>query len=301
MKVAVVQAGSVLFDQSATFEKLTKLTEEAAQAGAEVVLFPEAFLGGYPRGLNFGMVVGDRSAAGREQWLAYWQSALVVPGPLTEQVAHLAKQHQIYLLVGAVERSPAAGTLYCSLLYYGPDGRLLQKHRKLKPTAAERMIWGEGDGKDLQVVSTPWGAIGGLICWENYMPLARMALYQQHVKYYVAPTADQRPSWQATMQHIACEGRCYVLGANQYVTKAMYPDNYLEEIAELPEPVCRGGSVIVNPLGEVIAGPLWDQAGILYAELDSNQISKAKLDFDVVGHYARPDIFDYAWKQAGLK
>ena len=179
------------------------------------------------------------------------------------------------------------------MLYFGPDGRLLGKHRKLKPTAAERLVWGEGDGSTLTVIDTEYGRIGGLICWENYMPLARMALYAKGVEIYLAPTADSRETWQATLRHIACEGRCFVLGCNQYVTKSMYPSDLpgIEELAGQPEVMCRGGSVIVSPLGEVIAGPLYDAEGILHAELDLAEVARAKFDFDVVGHYARPDVF----------
>ena len=183
--------------------------------------------------------------------------------------------------------------LHCTVLYFGPDGRLLGKHRKLKPTAAERLIWGEGDGSTLTVLDTELGRIGGLICWENYMPLARTALYAKGVALYLAPTADSRETWQATLRHIACEGRCFVLGCNQYVTKAMYPVDLpcIEELAGQPEVMCRGGSAIVSPLGELLAGPLYDREGILTADLDLAEVARAKFDFDVVGHYARPDVF----------
>jgi nitrilase len=178
-------------------------------------------------------------------------------------------------------------------LYFGPDGRLLGKHRKLKPTGSERIIWGEGDGSTLTVIDTDLGRIGGLICWENYMPLARMAMYSKGVELYLAPTADARDTWQATLQHIACEGRCFVLGCNQFVTKAMYPIDLegVEDLASWPEVICRGGSAIVSPLGKVMAGPLFDREDTLFAELDLAEIARAKMDFDVVGHYARPDVF----------
>jgi nitrilase len=185
------------------------------------------------------------------------------------------------------------GTLYCTLLYFGPDGTLLGKHRKLKPTAAERLIWGEGDGSTLTVLNTELGRIGGLICWENYMPLARMALYGKGVDIYLAPTADARERWQATLRHIALEGRCFVLGCNQYVTKSMYPADLelIKELENQPDVLCRGGSAIVSPSGEYLAGPLFDQEGILLADLDLAEIARGKFDFDVVGHYARPDVF----------
>jgi len=174
-----------------------------------------------------------------------------------------------------------------------PNGDLLGKHRKLKPTGSERLIWGEGDGRTLTVIETPLGKIGGLICWENYMPLARMAMYQKGVQIYLAPTADARDTWLATLRHIACEGRCFVLGCNQYVTKEMYPADLQQELAGQPEVMCRGGSAIVSPLGEVLAGPLYDREEILWAELNLAEVVQGKYDFDVAGHYHRPDVFQF--------
>ena len=187
------------------------------------------------------------------------------------------------------------GTLYCSVLYFGPDGRLLGKHRKLKPTATERVIWGEGDGSTLPVLSTEVGRIGGLICWENYMPLARMAMYRQGVELYLAPTADARDVWQATLQHIALEGRCFVLSCNQYMTKTMYPTDLegIEDLDGAPEELCRGGSAVLSPMGEYLAGPLYGSEGILFADLEATALIEAKFDFDVVGHYARDDVFSF--------
>lgn len=297
LKAAVIQASPVLFDREASVEKACCLVETAAGQGAELLLFPEAFIPAYPRGFSFGAVVGSRSHAGRRLWQQYWAAAVDVPGPATEALGRAARRAGVYLAVGVIERDTTGsrGTLYCTLLYFGPDGSLLGKHRKLKPTASERLIWGEGDGSTLAVVDTPWGRMGGLICWENYMPLARMALYTQGVDIYLAPTADSRETWLATMRHIACEGRCFVLGCNQYVTKDMYPAE-LETLAELetqPDIMCRGGSIIVSPMGEVLAGPLFDQEGILTAELDLGEVVRGRFDFDVVGHYARPDVFRF--------
>jgi nitrilase len=293
LKLAVVQAASVLFDRDATLDKARELV--AGAQGAQLILFPEAFVPAYPRGLSFGTVVGGRSDAGRRLWQRYWANAVDVPGPATEALGEAARQVAAYLAVGVVERDQeyGGGTLYCTLLYFGPDGRLLAKHRKLKPTGAERLIWGEGDGSTLSTVDTAFGTVGGLICWENMMPLARAAMYAKGVAIYLAPTADARDSWQATLRHIACEGRCFVLGCNQFVTKAMYPQDLegLEDLADQPEIICRGGSAIVSPLGEVLAGPLWDQEGTLYAELDLGAVVRARFDFDPMGHYARPDVF----------
>jgi len=295
VKVAVVQAAPVLFDRESTVEKTCRLTAAAAAEGARLILFPEAFIPCYPRGLSFGTVVGSRSPAGRLTWQSYWANAVEVPSPATEALGAAARRAGAYLAVGVIERDSqfSHGTLYCTLLYFGPDGRLLGKHRKLKPTASERLIWGEGDGSTLTVLETEFGKMGGLICWENYMPLARMALYGKGVEIYLAPTADARDTWQATLRHIACEGRCFVLGCNQFVTKSMYPAGLegIEDLANQPEVVCRGGSAIISPLGQVLSGPLYDQEGTLFADIDLAEVARGKFDFDAVGHYARPDVF----------
>ena len=294
-KVAVVQAAPVLFDREASVEKACRLAIEAAAQGAKVILFPEAFVPAYPRGLGFGTVVGSRSTQGRLTWQTYWANAVDIPSPATEALGEAAAQSKAYLIIGVIERDTqfSQGTLYCTILYFSPDGELIGKHRKLKPTAGERLIWGEGDGSTLTVINTEFGKIGGLICWENYMPLARMAMYSKGVEIYLAPTADARDTWQSTLRHIACEGRCFVLGCNQFVTKAMYPGDLegVEDLARQPETVCRGGSAIISPLGEVLVGPLYDQEGTLFAELDLGEIPRSRFDFDVAGHYARPDVF----------
>jgi nitrilase len=295
VKAAVVQAAPVLFDKTLTIEKACRLIAEAGTNGSKLVLLPEAYIPAYPRGFSFGMVVGSRSEEGRALWKRYWDNSIEIPSREVETLGKAAKEAGVYLAIGVIERDGnfSQGTLYCSLLYFDPDGNFLGKHRKLKPTGAERLIWGEGDGSTMPVFSTDVGKIGGLICWENYMPLARMAMYGKGVEIYLAPTADSRDTWGATMRHIACEGRCFVLGCNQYVTKDMYPTKLetYEELEDQPDVMCRGGSIIVSPYGEVLVGPLYDQEGILYAELDMSEITKAKVDFDVVGHYARPDIF----------
>jgi nitrilase len=302
VKVAVVQAAPMLFDREATVEKACRLTAEAATQGARLVLFPEAFIPAYPRGLSFGSVVGSRSPGGRHTWERYWRNSVDVPGPTTEILGETARKANIYLAMGIIERDSQSsrGTLYCTLLYFGPQGRLLGKHRKLKPTGSERIIWGEGDGSTLTVIETELGRIGGLICWENYMPLARMVMYGKGVELYLAPTADARDTWQATLRHIACEGRCFVLGCNQFVTRDMYPTDLegRDELDSHPETVCRGGSAIISPLGKVLAGPLYGEEGILIADLDLGEIARSKLDFDAVGHYARPDVFQLTVNEA---
>jgi nitrilase len=295
VRVAVAQAGAVLFDREKSIEKAAGLLREAGGQGARLVLLPEAFVSGYPRGLSFGMVVGSRSSEGRALWRLYWESAVDIPGPETEVLGAAARECGLYAAVGVIERDRrhTPGTLYCTLVYFGPDGRLLGKHRKLKPTGSERLIWGEGDGSTLTVLETELGRVGGLICWENYMPLARMALYGKGVEIYLAPTADPRDTWQATLRHIACEGRCYVLAANQFVTRDMYPGDLpgIGELASQPEIMCRGGSAIVGPMGDVVAGPVFDREEVLVAEIDLARVVEARLDFDVVGHYSRPDVF----------
>ena len=295
VKVAVVQAAPILFDREATVEKTRMLIQDAAKKGVQFVLFPEAFIPAYPRGLSFGMVVGSRTREGRELWQRYWDNSVEIPSPATDALGTAVREAGVYMAIGVIERDTefSGGTLYCTLLYFGPDGRILGKHRKLKPTGSERLIWGEGDGSTMPVFETELGKIGGLICWENYMPLARTFLYSKGVQLYLAPTADARDTWQSTIQHIACEGRCFVLGCNQFVTRDMYPSDLRKhpELKEQPEIMCRGGSAIISPLGEVIAGPLFDEEGILYADLDMGEIVRARVDFDVVGHYARPDVF----------
>ena len=290
-----MQAAPVLFDREATVEKALRLVSEAAENGSQLILFPEAFIPAYPRGLSFGTVVGGRKPEGRVTWERYWANSVNVPGPVTEKLGEAARQANAYLAVGVIERDSqySRGTLYCTLLYFGPDGRLLGKHRKIMPTAAERLIWGFGDGSTLTTIETEIGTIGGLICWENYMPLARTFMYSKGVEIYLAPTADARERWNSTLRHIALEGRCFVLGCNQYVTKDMYPADLegVEDLEDQPETLCRGGSVIISPLGEELAGPLYDREGILYADLDLAQVVRSRFDFDVVGHYSRPDIF----------
>jgi nitrilase len=292
VRVAVVQAAPVLFDLEAGLDRAAGLIREAARQRADLILLPETYLPGYPRGLDFGALVGSRSPEGRDLFKRYYESSLDVPGPATERLGQAAAEAGAYLAVGVTERDPdTRGTLYCTLLYFGRDGRLLGRHRKLKPTGAERVIWGEGDGTGLVVLDTEIGRIGGLICWENFMPLARMALYRHGVQLYLAPTADARDTWHAGMIHIACEGRCYVLGCNQFVTRDMH-EAALGPQQGLPEILCRGGSTIVSPHGEVLAGPLYDREGILVAELDLGETVRGRFDFDVAGHYARPDVFD---------
>jgi nitrilase len=289
-KVAVVQASPVVFDRERTLERLSALAREAAQQGAQLVLFPEAFVSAYPRGLDFGAVVGSRTDAGREDFRRYWESSVDVPGPAVDHLSRIALTNNVYLVVGVIERD--AGSLYCTVLFFAPDGSFLGKHRKLMPTASERLVWGFGDGSTLPVFATPLGKLGAVICWENYMPLMRTAMYSKGIELYCAPTADARDSWLATVRHIAIEGRCFVLSCNQFQRRRDFPADYHSSFGNDPDAViCRGGSCIVDPFGNFLAGPNTEGEAILVAEIDLRQIIRGKYDFDVVGHYSRPDIF----------
>ncbi len=289
-KVAVVQAAPVAFDRERTLAKVESLTAEAARQGAKLVLFPEAFVSAYPKGLDFGAVVGSRTDAGREDFRRYWESSVDVPGPAVDELAATAQRHSVYLVIGVIERD--GGTLYCTVLFFAPTGEYMGKHRKLMPTAAERLVWGYGDGSTMPVYDTPLGKLGAVICWENYLPLMRTAMYAKGIQIYCAPTADARDSWVASMRHIACEGRCYVLSCNQFARRSDYPADWRSIYGDDPGTVMtRGGSCIVDPWGNLLAGPNFEGEAILTAEVDLGEIVKGKYDMDVVGHYARPDVF----------
>jgi nitrilase len=287
---ACVQAAPVAFDLPRTLEKVRDLAADAARAGGKLILFPEAFVSAYPRGAGFGTVIGVRSEEGRELFRRYHASSIDVPGPAVDILGRVAKQNRAHLVIGVIERD--GGTLYCTVLFFAPDGQLLGKHRKLMPTGAERLVWGFGDGSTLPVYGTDIGRLGAVICWENYMPMMRAAMYAQRIQVYCAPTADGRPTWAPSMQHIALEGRCFVISSNQFCRRSDYPADYPSELPSEPEAVVsRGGSCIVDPLGNVLAGPLWDREGIITAEIDLRVVTRALYDFDPVGHYSRPDVF----------
>jgi len=296
VKAAVVQAGSALFDTPACLEKFADLVSIAARDGAQLIVFPEAFIGGYPKGHHFGAPVGSRSAEGREWFRRYFDCAIDVPGDETARMAALAKDFKSDIVVGVVERASAGeggGTLYCTALCFSAKGELLGKRRKLMPTAAERLIWGFGDGSTLDAFDGACGKIGAAICWENYMPMLRMSQYAQGVQFYCAPTVDDRESWTSLMRMIALEGRCFVLSACQFMTRADAPADYEPVQGSDPQTVLiNGGSVIVSPLGETLAGPVFGQEAIVAADLDLNDIARGKMDFDVASHYARADVFE---------
>ncbi|MFN3743851.1 MAG: carbon-nitrogen hydrolase family protein [Hyphomicrobiaceae bacterium] len=287
---AVVQTASVAFDPDRTVEKLGDYAAKAAAQGAKVVVFPEAFVGGYPKGLDFGARVGSRTPAGRESFRVYYEGAIEVPGAQAARIGEIAAANGVYLATGVIERDQ--GTLYCTVLHYAPDGSLLGKHRKLMPTAAERLVWGFGDGSTLPCFDTPYGRLGSVICWENYMPMLRMAMYAKGVSLYCAPTADDRETWASTVRHIALEGRCFVFSSCQFARRCDYPANYAIDGNPAPDTILmRGGSCIIGPLGQMLTERVFDQDAVLTAEIDPGEVARGKYDFDVTGHYARPDIF----------
>lgn len=290
-QLAVVQAGATLFDTPATLDRMAALCQEVRQQGARLAVFPEAYIGGYPKGLDFGARVGSRTPAGREDFRRYWEAAIDIAGPEVKRIGGFARDMHAHLVVGVIERDGA--TLYCSALFFGPDGELLGKHRKLMPTASERLIWGMGDGSTLPVFDTPVGKLGAAICWENYMPALRMAMYGKGINLWCAPTVDDRETWQSSMRHIACEGRSFVLSACQYLTRADCPADYDCVQGQAPDTeLIRGGSVIIGPLGDILAGPIYGREAVLSAEIDLRDAVRAKFDLDVMGHYARPDVFE---------
>lgn len=290
VRTAVVQSGTVLYDTPRTLEKMADLASDAARQGAELIVFPEAFVGGYPAGIDFGTRVGSRSEAGREEFRRYFESAISLDGDGGVQIGAIARNCGVTLVTGVIERT--GGTLYCTAATFNLHGQLLGRHRKLVPTAHERLIWGQGDGSTLAVIETPLGCIGSVICWENYMPLLRMTMYAQGVEIYCAPTVDSRETWLPTMRMIALEGRCFVVSACQFLQRKDCPSDYNPIQGNDPETVLiRGGSCIVGPFGNVLVEPVFDCERIAVAELDLNQISLGKFDLDVAGHYARPDIF----------
>ncbi len=294
VKACLIQDSPVFFDKTKTIDKVEKLVDKYANQGCQLIVFPESFIPGYPRGFTFGANIGKRNDEGRELYLEYYENSIDINSDDINKLENIAKSNKAYLIIGVTEKNKTSGSLFCSMLYISPLNGLLGVHRKIKPTGTERVIWSESDGKSLVTFNTRIGKIGGLICWENYMPLARMSMYKQGIEIYVAPTADSRDTWTSTMVHIALEGRCFVLGCNQFFTKSMYPKKYESLIKDEPGNICIGGSLIVSPEGKIIAGPLFDRSGVLITELDMDQITKNKFDFDVIGHYSRNDIFNFS-------
>ena len=275
----------MLFDRAATIDRIAEVAAEAAGNGARLILFPEAFIPAYPsnRWVQFLSAGGDAKPV----YAKLARESLEVPGPDTERLGEIAREHGLWLAVGANELT--RGTIYNALLVFGPDGKLALHHRKLMPTNHERLVWGLGDGGGLEAVETDLGRVGGLICWENLMPLARFALYETGVEIYLAPTADDTEQWHDSIRHIARESRAFVLSCCVYQRASSYPDDV--PLADGDELMGRGGSAILGPDGSYLAGPLWDEQGILYAELDPQRLYEERQRFDPAGHYHRPDVF----------
>lgn len=293
VKIAVIQENAAFLDKEAGMRKLDLLCKKYAAQGCQLIIFPESFIPGYIRGPALGGEMGPPTEKGREIFERFYKNSLYFEGEDRERIEQIAKDNHLYIALGATERRSHTASLNCSVAYVSPYNGLMGVHRKLKPTMMERVYWGEGAASDLVTFDTEIGKIGGLICWENYMPLARLAMYQKGVQIYTAITADRAPEWVSTMQHIALEGRCFVIGCNQYFTKDMYPKDIQEMMPDEPDLVCPGRSVVVAPSGEIIAGPLVGELGALVVDIELDEIIKGKMEFDVFGHYSRPDIFDY--------
>ncbi len=295
--IAVVQAAPVLFNKSACLAKALALIEEAAGHGAELIVFPELFIPGYPYGMTFGFTVGSRTEEGRRDWKRYYDASILAGGEEAQALAEAAKKHGVYLSIGISERDPVTATLYNSNLMISPEG-VIMNHRKLKPTGSERVVWGDADRDFFPVMDTPWGPMGSMICWESYMPLARCALYQKGVTLYISPNTNDNPEWQDTIRHIAIEGHCYFINCDMFFTKDTYPGDLAgaDEVRRLPETVCRGGSCVIDPSGHAVTDVLWDREGILYAELDMQKVPASRMEHDVCGHYARPDVLKLSFR-----
>lgn len=287
--ITVLQIGSDPKNTNTTLEKILSYEDEIKSSAADIVVMPEAILGGYPKGESFGTQLGFRLESGRETYQKYYDAAIDLSGPEVSALSKMSARLNTNLVLGVIERSGA--TLHCTAIFIDPADGLTHKHRKLIPTGSERLIWGQGDGSTLPVIETNAGKTGATICWENYMPLLRTALYAKGIEIWCAPTVDARPVWQSTMQHIAIEGRCFVASACQFQPSpnelGQSVDNWNADDA-----LISGGSVIIGPLGDVLAGPLLNKEGLISAKIDMNDIAKARYDLDVIGHYARPDIFE---------
>ncbi len=292
-KVALVQAEPVMFDKKAGLGKTLALIGEAARQDVDLIVFPELFIPGYPIGMHFGFSMGKRTEEGRADWKKYYDASLVAGGEEFLALAQAAGETGAYISIGFSERDTVNGTLYNSNAIFEPDGTW-KVHRKLKPTGTERVVWGDANKDYFPVTETPWGPMGSLICWESYMPLARVALYQKGITIYISPNTNDNPEWQSTIRHIAIEGKCYFINADMIVRRTSYPADLHEQetIDRLPEMVCRGGSSIIDPYGHEVTETVWDEETILYAELDMQLPAACRMEHDAVGHYARPDVLE---------
>jgi nitrilase len=292
VKVACVQAEPAILDRDATLDRLEQLAAEAAGNGAELVVFPETFIPVYPSSRWAKAFAGWEDDGAKRVFAQIAQNSIAVGSPSERRIGAAAQELGVWLVTGVNEVEPERpGTIYNSLLYHSPAGELVLHHRKLVPTNHERLVWGQGDGRGLHAVETGFGRIGGLICWENYMPLARFALYESGVEIYIASTADDSDAWQATLVHIARESRAYVVSPCHFQRASSYPTDFpLGSEIDGAGLLGRGGSAILAPDGSYLAGPLYDDEGILYAELDPSTLLAERQRFDPVGHYNRPDV-----------
>jgi nitrilase len=294
-KIAAVQACPVFLDLNATIDKACALIKEAGTAGAALAAFPEAFIPGYPVWVWF--IPPGHTAPLRELYACLVENSVTVPSEATDRLCAAAKDAGVAVTIGINERNAetSGSTLYNTLLYIGSEGTILGKHRKLIPTAGERLVWGQGDGSDLRVYDYPFGKVGGLICWENYMPLARYAMTAWGTEIFVAPTWDRGEPWLSTMRHAAKEGRCFVVGCCSAMRKDDIPDSFnfkAEYLQAVEEWVNPGLSVIVDPDSKIVAGPAEKEEAILYADVRRDLITGPRFQLDTVGHYARPDVFE---------
>jgi nitrilase len=289
---ACVQVEPAIFDRAATIDRVAERTAEAAGTGAGLVVFPETFIPAYPSSVWAKALAGWGEPGAKEAFALLHRESLELPGTDADRLAGIAREHDVWLVIGVNEVDPSRpGTLYNSLLYYSPAGELALHHRKLVPTNHERLVWGPGDGRGLRAIETPIGRLGGLICWENYMPLARFSLYESGIEIYIASTADDGDSWQATLRHIALESRSFVVAPCHFQRASSYPDDFpLASLLEGRDILGRGGSAILGPDGSYLAGPLYDEEGILYAELEPDLLLESRQRFDPAGHYHRPDV-----------
>jgi nitrilase len=289
---ACVQVEPAIFDRAGTIDRVAERTAEAVGKGAGLVVFPETFVPAYPSSAWAKALAGWGDPGAKEAFALLHRESLELPGPDADRLAATAREHGVWLVIGVNELDrERPGTLYNSLLYYSPEGELALHHRKLVPTNHERLVWGQGDGRGLRAIETSIGRLGGLICWENYMPLARFSLYESGIEIYIASTADDGDSWQATLKHIALESRSFVVAPCHFQRGTSYPEDFpLRALIEGRDILGRGGSAILAPDGSYLAGPLYDEEGILYAELDPDQLRQARQRFDPAGHYHRPDV-----------
>lgn len=294
-KLAIVQKAPVFLDKQKTIDLAVATIEEAAANGAKLVVFTEAFIPGYPTWIWRLRPGGDWNLS-EELHERLLNNTVVIESDDLDPLYKAAKKHNVTIVCGIEERDSklSQSTIYNTVVVIGSDGTLLNKHRKLMPTNPERMVWGFGDASGLKVVDTPSGRVGTLLCWENYMPLARYALYSQGIEIYIAPTYDSGDGWIGTLQHIAREGCCWVVGCGNLMKGSDIPKDFPEKEMLYPDAnewVNQGDSIVIAPGGEIVAGPMREEAGILYCEVDKEKVGIAKRALDVTGHYSRPDIF----------